>query len=204
MESLPLKDLLELIPEYLTVIAIYVGGIWAYLKFVRRRESEPATNLDLDVLFAGCQDEKWLIEVTAVLENKSLVRQTYKDFRLRIRYLLPGDKVIDGDDERLHQQLIFPHTTTVLKDQDGKKVERFFVGEADRDKRENYINPNQIFLQRYITSIPVNATFIWVKADFIFDQRSSEDVRTSSQRLFKVPACTEVNFMSRYKSSGID
>ena len=168
------------------------------------RERESATNLDLEVLFAGCQDSNWLIEVTAILENMSKVRQTYNNFRLRIRYLLPEDKIIDGEDDPLHQQLVFPHTTTMKKDHEGNKIERFFVGESNRETRENYINPNQKFLQRYITSIPVDATFIWIKADYSFRRYTGETELTSSQRLFKVPECTDSNFMTRYASYGLE
>ena len=198
IDALNSKEFLELLPEYIQMFILIIGGIWAYWKFIYQRENEPATNLDIAVLFAGCQDDKWLIEVTAVLENKSLVRQTYRDQRLKIRYLLPNNEIKDGDNEQLHQQLNFPQSTTTLLNEEGHKMERYFVGVADTENRMNYINPKQRFNQRYITSVPKVATFIWVKVDFKFNQKNGYHTTTSSQRLFRVPECSESNYMTNY------
>ena len=70
--------------------------------FLFRRELEPASEMTLDVDFAGRQDGQILMEVIATLANKSAVRQTYRDFLVKVRYLLPSDKVADGPKEGLN------------------------------------------------------------------------------------------------------
>src|SRR6266581_8933712 len=74
----------EILPEYIKAFALVVGAGWAYWKFIYQRQREPATDIDIDVRFVGMQKEKWVIEVTCVLENKSLVRHTYRDFQVTV------------------------------------------------------------------------------------------------------------------------
>ena len=82
----------ELIPEYVKAGALIVGAAWAYWKFIYQRQKEPATDIDVALEFVGVQSEKWIIEVTCFLENRSLVRHTYRNFQVKIRYLEPMGK----------------------------------------------------------------------------------------------------------------
>ena len=99
----------ELIPEYLQAVAIVLAGLWAYWRFFYQQNHEPATDIGIKVerigLQAGCQ----ILEVTATLENKSLVKHKYEDFRMNMRYLLADDPVRDGGSEH-NYQLYFPHS----------------------------------------------------------------------------------------------
>src|SRR5712692_10063387 len=80
------------------VLVSALSAMWVVWLFVIRREAEPGAELDLNVEFVGRQDGKWLIEVVAKLTNKSAVRHWYRQFRVVVRYLLPGDKIVDGPD----------------------------------------------------------------------------------------------------------
>src|SRR6516164_3322443 len=86
----------SLLPSYIQAAALVAGGGWAYWRFVHQRESEPACDIDFDVAFVGAQDRQWIIEVTAFLTNRSLVRVEYQKLQVTVRYLLPGDEVEDG------------------------------------------------------------------------------------------------------------
>jgi hypothetical protein len=136
------------LPSYIQAFAIITAGAWAYWRFIYQRANEPATDTDIDLKFVGIQDDKWVIEITSFLKNQSLVRLQYNDFQVSIRYLLPEDKVEDGDKKILYQ-LNFP---TCIDER--IKWEKRLFGNVE------YINPKQEFKHRYITYIPINATFV--------------------------------------------
>jgi len=182
----------EILPEYIKAFAIVVGAGWAYWKFIYQRQREPATDIDIDVRFVGVQKEKWVIEVTCVLENKSLVRHTYRDFQVTVRYLERTDEITDGPDG-INYPLEAPKTIDDRID----KVKRFFAGVdranspkdgmAQRHRNQNYINPRQQFRHRYVTWIPNSASFVWVQCKFNFSLGWHREQKTNSQRVFRVP-----------------
>jgi hypothetical protein len=85
---------------------------------------------------------------------------------------MPRDEVKDGG-EKIKYQLYFPK-----KNIDATKKRCF--------ENVGYINPKQEFNHRYITSIPSNATFVWIQCKFLF--KLGVDVKMNSQRIFRVPA----------------
>ncbi len=101
--------LLTVVQSLVTIVAIVVGGIWAYTKFIYRREKEPRAEFSVDLDFIGTQGNSWLVEVSAYVENKGLVRHPVRNFKLRLRYLCDDDQVIDGE-ENLKFQVLFPHS----------------------------------------------------------------------------------------------
>jgi hypothetical protein len=172
---MPEKSILEVLPSYVQAAALVVAGGWAYWKFIIQRSNEPATDIDIDLKFIGRQDGQWIIEVTSFLKNQSQVRLEYKNFQVGVRYLLPEDKVKDGDEDLVYQ-LDFPNT---IDDRIKPNKRRF--------ENAVYINPKQEFRHRYITSVPVNATFVWVRCKFFFMLRDPKPVKVNSQRIFRVP-----------------
>ena len=172
----------EILPEYIKAFALVVGAGWAYWKFIYQRQREPATDIDIDVRFVGVQKEKWVIEVTCVLENKSLVRHAYRDFQATVRYLERTDEIIDGPEE-INYQLEAPKTIDDRID----KAKRFFAGVDLSNGKQNYINPRQQFRHRYVTWIPSTASFVWVQCKFDFGVGWHRKQKTNSQRIFRVP-----------------
>jgi hypothetical protein len=170
-------NIFSLLPSYIQAFALIAAGVWAYRKFIYQRANEPATDIDIDLKFVGIQDDKWIIEITSFLKNQSLVRHEYKDFQVSIRYLLPEDKVEDGDLKILYQ---LKFSRSIDERINGGK--RFF-GNVE------YINPRQEFRHRYITHIPINATFVWVQCRFLFKIR--KETKMNSQRIFRVPSKEE-------------
>jgi hypothetical protein len=168
------KTAFDIVESAVKVAAIVVGGSWTYWRFVIQRAGEPATDLDIDVEFVGKQDSKWIVEITVTLENKSEVRLEYRDFQIVARYLLPGDTVEDGS-PRVKYQLSAPRTI----DERIASEKRFFAN-------VEYINPKQVFRQRYITYIPGDASFLWIQTKFFFPLKQMEKV--NSQRIFRVPS----------------
>ena len=169
-----IKTVFDIVESGVKIAAIVIGGGWTYWKFVIQRANEPATDLDIDVNFVGKQDAKWIVEITVTLENKSQVRLRYQEFQITARYLLSGDKVEDGDGEKINYQLSAPRT---IDDRIGGKRRLF--------SNVEYINPKQVFRQRYITYIPGDAAFLWIQTKFFFRLKGREKV--NSQRIFRVP-----------------
>ena len=61
------KNVFSIVQSGATVVALAVGGLWAYTKFVYRREREPRAEFDVDLSFVGVQDNRRLVEVMASL-----------------------------------------------------------------------------------------------------------------------------------------
>jgi hypothetical protein len=99
------KTIAEIIESLLKSAGIIAGGVWVYWKFVHQREHEATMDIDLEVLFVGRQGDKWIVEITALLRNKSTARVKYEDFQLVTRYALPGDPIDDGV-EKINYQLL--------------------------------------------------------------------------------------------------
>jgi hypothetical protein len=179
----------ELLPQYVQAAAIVAGGLWAYWQFVYQRKKEPATDIDVDLRFVGQQNKAWIIEVTCVLQNKSLVRHTYKHFQVTVRYLTAADRIVDGPKAIQHQL----HVPTTIDDRlespgtENRKTRRFFSGVADVTTNQNYINPGQQFHQRYVTWVPDEATFVWVQCKFSFEVGQAKPQKTNTQKIFRVP-----------------
>jgi hypothetical protein len=89
----------------------------------------------------------WPAPKCSFLSNKSKVRLEYRGFQVKLRYLLAGDPVEDGN-EGISHRLRFPRTI----DDRIPDEKRFFTNSI-------FINPKQEFRHRYITHRPSDATF---------------------------------------------
>ena len=96
----------------------------------------------MDLGFLGTQTGAHIVQVTASLENRSLVRHRYKDFTMTIRYLTAEDDVVDGN-ARISYQLLCPRT---IESRIGGQ-ERHFA---------------------YVTYLSADATFAWVQCEFTY------------------------------------
>jgi hypothetical protein len=76
-----------------TTLALIVGGIWTYRRFVRTREAYPKIEFTVDLAFVRKQGGFWVVEAIANMENKGLVRHSIRKFTFDLRYMLPSDAV---------------------------------------------------------------------------------------------------------------
>lgn len=159
-----------------------VSAVWVYWHFLMKREGEPGAEIEVNVDFVGRQNDKWLIEVSAILINRSFVRHRYRDFQLQVRYLLSGDEVTEGG-EKINFQLNFPRT---INERIGGKC-RYFANAA-------YIDPKLSFRHSYITYIPAETTFVWVQCRLLFPTKGhrlgwkKHLAVKNTQKLLRVPA----------------
>jgi hypothetical protein len=76
-----------------TAAAILIGGIWAIYTFILKREGFPKIEFTVDASFVLKQNDSWIIEVIAFIDNKGLVKHTINHFTFDIRYTLPSDPI---------------------------------------------------------------------------------------------------------------
>lgn len=77
-----------------TVVALAIGGAWAYRRFIRTREACPKIEFTVDAGFVHKQNGFWIIELLACIENKGLVQHRISQFTFRLRYTLASDPVV--------------------------------------------------------------------------------------------------------------
>jgi len=75
------------------IVAIIVGGIWVYYKFIRQREDHALIDFSVDIVFHARKDDYWIVELVACLENKGKVQHRVHDFTFELSSLDRGDKV---------------------------------------------------------------------------------------------------------------
>src|SRR5262245_27024016 len=148
------KNVAEIIQASVTTIALIVAGVWAYIKFIYRRENVSRAEFTIDLDFVGEQGEYWLVEISAFVENKGSIRHPVKNFKINVRYLLNNDAVVDAGED-LKFQVKIPHS--INKRIENK--ERYLY-------RNTYIDPGLRYRNSYVTFIPKTATFVLVLGAF--------------------------------------
>lgn len=168
-------ELVTFLQSLFTITALLVGGWWTYWKFIRQREDCPKTEFDLDIKFVGTQDGKYLIEVSANVTNKGLVRHRLADFTLNVHYLLPDDPLVSGG-PRINHQIDFIHSIN----HDENIKDRFLV------PWKPFVDPGVTQSFIHITSIPIEATFVLLWSKFRYENIRDTN-RHLAQKVFKVP-----------------
>jgi hypothetical protein len=99
----------EITKNIVETAAFIIGGVWVYWRFFLNREDESKLELDLEIKVIAVSDQgEYIVELTASLTNKGLVRHHVEDFNFDLFYLLKTDNlnhgpdVIDNELEYLH------------------------------------------------------------------------------------------------------
>jgi hypothetical protein len=164
------KEIAELLQAIVTTLAIIIGGVWAYWIFFRRREHHLRIEFTVDLSVVGIQDEKYILEVIAHIENKGLVRHKIHNFEFSVRYLNATDDIVNGVNEK-NLQVRMPHD-----------IEN--RGLIPASWGYTFIEPNVRQAYSYITSVPQSANFALVRAKFKYEDRE-QDFHTA-QKLFNL------------------
>ncbi len=162
------KNLAEGISAVVSSVAILLGGLWAYWKFVIQREREPRAEFDVTGEFLGVQDGKWLLEISARLNNKGQVRHLMKNATMNIRYLTAADPILESQEKGHFKQVSFPHSI-------GRRTVWW----------DSYIDPGLEFRNSYLAWVPAEATYILLLCNFQYDKGV-----WPAQRILKVPSLT--------------
>ena len=152
-------DLLQATDAIITVLAAVVGGIWAIVKVRKRREHAPRISFDVDINLVGIQNDHWLVELVANVNNRGLVRHEIKEFTFDLRGLFEGDTLEDGSD-KINNQTVIPY---LLKE--GAWLPSGW--------RYTFIEPSLETRYSFITSVPTRATFLLLHGRFDYDGATS-------------------------------
>ena len=99
---------LSIINIYAPTVAIVVGGLWAYWRFVRERDRYPRVTLEAGIEQVAWFGDERIIRVTVSVRNEGTVRLVIPGMRYTLRTLREGDPLEDGGDDVLGQP-VFPH-----------------------------------------------------------------------------------------------
>jgi hypothetical protein len=85
------KSITDIAESVAKIVAVAIGGVWVYYRFVRTREDYPKVNFAVGLEFVGVHNYRWLTEVVAEVENRGLVEHEIHNFRFELFYLSNND-----------------------------------------------------------------------------------------------------------------
>lgn len=163
-------DLLKAVESVATLIALGIGGTWAYVKLVKRREHAPRIEFTVDIAFIGSQGGYWLVELLALVENKGLVRHLIREFAFDLRALRIDDPVREGSAE-INGQTEIPHLV-----KRGAWIPKGW--------ESTFIEPGLRTRYSYVAALPKTASFALLHGRFDYH---GETVFHTADRLVRVP-----------------
>jgi len=93
-----------------TAISLAAGGIWVYWRYIRQHEKYPHIESSAEVIIIGEQDDSWIVELAAILENKGKAPHNIKNFDFDLNALMENDRVEVS--EKWGGQVHFPNSIT--------------------------------------------------------------------------------------------
>jgi hypothetical protein len=161
------KDLAIGVGSLVTAFSLFTAGVI----FLWKREWRARLKLSIDV-DAFCKvGESFLIEPVCVVENVGLLRSYIYSLDFSVRYVLPNDKLVKGDEKKLLKATIFP----------GKAVSTQLIKE---DWGWSYVEAGIEHRFSTVTHIPKDAVavLVWVK---LYHKKAKDDFFTA-QRVFVI------------------
>ena len=142
-----------------TVIAIIVGGVWAYKNFIQKREKHPRVEVTHHIWHRVIPGGKALLFIDVSIANKGSVLLRLRTGQLRVYQVLP---VPSEASRQISQNTLdsIPH-----KECDFDWTMLGYAHEA-WDNEENEIEPNEIERMHYQFSICSQVRVILIKSDF--------------------------------------
>ena len=128
-----------------TITSLIVGGIWVYSKYIRQQERYPNIEFSADVQFVGKQQDYWLVELIATVENKGKAQHRMEEFMFDLNALEKGEKVLTS--ERWGNQVDFP--VSIAQGSFLPRQYKFF-----------FIDPGVKAKYSYLSRVPTNTSFV--------------------------------------------
>jgi hypothetical protein len=161
----------EFIGKFVSIVAAIVGAWWAIEKWRKRDEHFPRIYFEVSVNFLGTQNDKFVTELVAILENKGVVPLKIKEFSFRLLGLKVTDALEKGGNEVRHQ-LLFRHVIE----------EGIFI---PKDWNYSFIYPGVKTEYNFVTIVSSEFSFIRIQGDFMYVDTG----RTHhAARILKVPS----------------
>ena len=98
------------IASIVTVLAVIIGAIWAYRRFIAQAKPYPAITFTAEINFVCHQRGFWVVELISIIQNNGKVPHKFNQFDFDLFALLPTDDVNVNDE--YGGQAFFPHEIT--------------------------------------------------------------------------------------------
>jgi len=152
------KNLASTLQSFATIVSFIIGGIWVYLRFIRQQEKYPNIEFLAEIEFIGIQDDWWIVEIIATIDNKGKAQHKMSEFKFDLNALYADDQV--NVSSKWGDQVNFPRVIaegSFLPEKFG-----FF-----------FIDPGTKAKYSYIARIPKQATFVILHCWFKYaDERN--------------------------------
>lgn len=173
----------KIIFSVIQTVAIIWAAIWAYFRLKKERTHDPHLDFKVDCSFLGPENEDYLAEIRLVLDNKGVVRQEFKNIKLRVRGIKHGEELrfrpetIDAEKNRENDKeyrrdktLSFPHD--------------IIQNEVIYKEKYNYVfvEPNVSQVLNFVTKISKEYKYILIWASFHYSKYSPH----STESVFQV------------------
>ena len=141
-----------------TIISFIVGGIWVYQRYILQQEPYPNINFTADINVIGKQDEYWIVELIALIENKGKAQHKMEQFEFDVYGVNKKDKL--EDDERFGGQVAFGH---LIKKGSFLPIKwKYF-----------FVDPGTSAKYSFLSRIPEDISFIVLHTSFTYHNRNS-------------------------------
>jgi len=87
------KNLTSTLQSFATIASFIIGGIWVYWKFIRQQEKYPNIEFLADIAFIGIQDDWWIDEIIATVDNKGKAQHKINEFKFDLNALYTKDQI---------------------------------------------------------------------------------------------------------------
>lgn len=155
-----LKDWSEIAKNFLEAIAILAAATWTIFRFGIYRERFAKVEFNLDCRYIGKAGNNHIVELTAIIENKGLVRQDIKEWTFDLLLFKEGD-YIDETAGSINYQVRFS---------DKKISKRPWVPTS---WHTTFIDAGTKQIYPYLTSVPHDTQFITLYSRFIYPKTKS-------------------------------
>jgi hypothetical protein len=167
-----LLSLTEAAAHLAQVLALALGGVWTYRRFIRQREDHARLDLTADLQFIGVQGDQHLAVVELAVTNDGVVRHRIQDLRFSLRTTRAEASLVRGD-EAILGQVLFP----AVHYRDQRMFPKSWVW--------SFVEPKATNRYRFAVLIPRTASFALVKAYVLLP---GEDEFFSSLKILAIPA----------------
>jgi hypothetical protein len=156
------------------LLVAFIGGLWAYTKFVVERGLLPPAEFTIDCNAIGTQAGKRIIEVLLHLQNCGGSTLVATKVNARLLYVNEGDEIDvfndfkDKKKRKLFGRANFPHSV-------GKTITAPIEGPSEISvvPHDTFVRPGVTQTYTLVSAIPESATFLLVTGQFIYAQRPS-------------------------------
>jgi hypothetical protein len=169
------KDIAAIFQSTITPVALIVGGIWAYRRYVIEAKNLAHIETSADIIFVGQQGDFWIVELLAILNNRGNVQHKIEKFAFDLNAIFSDDPIEVS--EKWGGQLNFPHEI----------ARGSFLPESFR---YFFVGPSVTAKYSYVARVPKSATHLILhcRFDYVDRPRSSHTM----EKTVRVPKPTKL------------